>query len=103
MCRLHVLATEGASCQSSTPYLLLQPLQHGGQMGLPVLLIGLHLLGQLLFRHLDEVVVFLDSFLDHLSLVLSFLCKVFQELCFLVLGAAQERERPFRVDFYHHD
>lgn len=77
MCRLHVLAMEGASCQSRTSYLLLQPLQHGSQMGLPVFLIGLHLLGQLLFRHLDEVVVFLDSFLDYLTLMLSFLCKVF--------------------------
>lgn len=63
-------------------------------MGLPVLLIGLHLLGQLLFRHLDEVVVFLDSFLDYLSLVLSFLCKVFQELSFLVLGQRKKEKDP---------
>lgn len=86
VCRSHVLATEGASCQSSMDYLLLQPLQHGSQMGLPVLLIGLHLLGQLLFCHLDEVIVFFDSFLDHLSLMLSFLREVFQKFSFLVLG-----------------
>lgn len=92
MCRSHVLATEGASCQPSTAYLLLQPLQHGGQMGLPVLFIRLHLLGQLLFCHLDEVIVFLNSFLDHLSLVLSFLCEVFQELSFLVLGQHKKRK-----------
>lgn len=63
-------------------------------MGLPVLLIGLHLLGQLLFRHLDEVIVFLNSFLDHLSLMLSFLCEVFQELGFLVLGQHKKEKDP---------
>lgn len=74
MRRSRVLAFEGASCQSRIAYLLLQPLQHGGQVSLPVLLVGFHLLGQLLFCHLDEVVVFLNGFLDHLSLVLPFLC-----------------------------
>ena len=66
-------------------------------MGLPVLLIGFHLLGQFFLCHLDEVVVFLDGFLDHLTLVFSLFCQVLQELCFLVLWEHEVKRRPFRV------
>lgn len=55
-------------------------------MCLPVLLVGLHFLHQPLLGHLDEIVVFLNGFLDDLPLVLPFPRQVLQELSFLVLN-----------------
>lgn len=55
-------------------HLLLQPLQHGRQQGFAVLLVGLHLLLELLLGHLDEVVILLKRFLDDLTFVLALLC-----------------------------
>lgn len=54
-------------------------------MGLPVLLVDLHFLGQLLFGHFAEVVVLLNGFLNDLTLVFPLLCQVFEELGFLAL------------------
>jgi len=54
-------------------------------MGLAVLLVGLHLLRQLLFGHFDEVVVLLDGLLDHLPLVLPLLRQMLQQLSLLIL------------------
>lgn len=69
----------------SWSYLLLQPLQHGGQQGLSVLLVGLHLLLKLLFGILDEIVVLFEGLLDHLALVLPLLRQVLQQLRLLTL------------------
>lgn len=44
-------------------HLLLELLVHGGHKGSAVLLVGLHLLVELLLRHLAEVVVLLHGFL----------------------------------------
>lgn len=66
-------------------------------MGLPVLLVGLHLLSQFFLCHLDEVVVFLNGFLDHLPLMFSLLCQVLQKLSFLVLVEHGGRRRPLKV------
>ena len=65
--------------------LLPQALQLGGHLRLPVLFVGLHLVGQLLFRHLAEVVVLLYRLLKHLLLVLPFLSKLLQDLSFMGL------------------
>lgn len=86
----------GVSSLVKAAYLLLQPFQHGSKVGLPVLLIGFHLLGQFFFRHLDEVIVLLNGFLDHLPLMFPFLGEVLQELSFLVLGTHKGRERLLR-------
>lgn len=75
---------------SSGQYLLLQPLQHGGQQGLPVLLVGLHLLLKLFLGVLDEVVVLLEGLLDHLALVLPLLRQVLQQLSLLALEGDRE-------------
>lgn len=72
-----------------TQYLLLQPLQHRSQQGLPVLLVGLHLLLQFFLGVLDEVVVLLEGLLDHLALVLPLLCQVLQQFSLLALGAEE--------------
>lgn len=69
----------------------MQPLQHGGQQGLPVLLVGLHLLLKLFLGVLDEVVVLLEGLLDHLTLVLPLLCQVLQQLSLLALEADRKR------------
>lgn len=69
-----------------TQYLFLKPLQHGGQQGLAVLFVGLHLLFQLLFRVFDEVVVLLKGLLDDLPLVLSLPSQVLQQLRLLKLS-----------------
>lgn len=71
---------------SFTQYLFLKSLQHGSQQGLTVLFVGLHLLFQLLLCVLDEVVVLLEGLLDDLSLVLSLLSQVLQQLCLLELS-----------------
>lgn len=95
-----ILAMQGESpslnsCPKTT-HLLLQPLQHGSQVGLSVLLIGFHLLGQFFLCHLDEVVVFFDGFLDHFPFMFAFLCQVFQELSFLVLEKHKRRNAQRR-------
>lgn len=76
---------------SAGQYLLLQPLQHGGKEGLPVLLVGLHLLLKLLLGVLDEVVVLLEGLLDHLALMLPLLCQVLQQLGLMALEGIRER------------
>lgn len=71
-------------CQNP-PYLLLKTFQHGSDVGLPVLFVNLHSLLQLYFGHLDEVVVFLYGFQDHLSFMISLLSQVLQKFSFLTL------------------
>lgn len=70
--------------------LFLQPLQHGSQQSLPVLLDGLHLLLQFFLGVLDEVVVFLEGLLDDLALVLPLLCEVLQQFGLLALEGDRE-------------
>lgn len=67
--------------------LLPQALQLGGHLRLSVLFVGLHLVGQLLFRHLTEVVVLLYRLLKHFFLVLPFLSKLLQDLSFMGLAS----------------
>lgn len=61
-------------------HLLPQALQLGGHLRLPVLLVSLHLVGQLLFCHFAEVVVLFNGFLQYFFLVLSLLSKLLQDL-----------------------
>lgn len=65
--------------------LLPQALQFGSHLGLSVLFVGLHFVGQLFFRHLTEVVVLLYGFLKHLLLVLPLLRQLLQDLGFMGL------------------
>lgn len=71
-------------------HLFLQPLQHGSQQSLPVLLDGLHLLLQFFLGVLDEVVILLKGLLDHPALVLPLLCEVLQQLGLLALEREKE-------------
>ena len=51
------------------------------------LLVGLHLLVELLLGHLAEVVVLLHGLLEHLLLVLPLLSQVLQHLRLVILPA----------------
>lgn len=64
-------------------------------MGLTVLLVGFHFLRQLLFGHLDEVVVLLDGLLDDLPLVLPLLGQMLQQLSLLVLVWSKRTQWPW--------
>ena len=63
--------------------LLPQALQLGGHLRLPVLFVGLHLVGQLLFRHFTEDVLY--RFLKRFFLTLRFLSRLLQDLSFMGL------------------
>lgn len=70
---------------SGSSHLLFELLIHGCLQGSAVLLVGLHLLVELLFRHLAEVVVLLHGLLQHLLLMLALFSQVLQDLRFVVL------------------
>lgn len=78
---------------SGPSHLFLQPLQHGSQQSLPVLLNGLHLLLQFFLGVLDEVVVLLKGLLDHLALMLPLLCQVLQQFGLLALEGSGEQQQ----------